>query len=257
MSIGIFDSGMGGVTVLNQIRKEFPDVEIHFFGDTARLPYGEKTKEQIIQFSSEIVEFLNNKNVELIVVACNTATSLALEELKEKYDINIIGVIEAGVNGALKNNTKNIGLIATTATVNSHKYSGTINELNSNIKVIEKACPLFVPIIENGNISGEKVEKLIEEYVGDLNSDIDTLILGCTHYSILKESIHHKYPNLNIIDPSIEIVNIIKSKKLIKNLHENGKTTFYVSGDKLQFKNNLKRIFDIETDNIFRVKGEE
>lgn len=256
MSIGIFDSGMGGITVLNEIRKQYPKLDIHFFGDTARLPYGEKSKEEIIKYSTEIVEFLLTKEVELIVVACNTATSLALDEIKEKYNINIIGVIEAGVNGVINNKSKNVGLIATTATVNSKKYTQSLNFVNSQIKIIERACPLLVPTIENGNINGAYINELINEYVNHMSKEIDTLILGCTHYSILKETIKSLYSNINIIDPSVEIVKIINNNNLIKCKDENYKTFFYVSGSKLQFENNLKNIFSIESDNIIEVKGE-
>ncbi|WP_073507692.1 glutamate racemase [Streptobacillus notomytis] len=256
MSIGIFDSGMGGVTVLNEIRKQYPNINIHFFGDTARLPYGEKSKDEIIKYSSEIVEFLLTKKVELIVVACNTATSLALDEIKEKYDVNIIGVIEAGVEGAINNKSKNIGLIATTATVNSKKYTQNLNNINSSIKVIDKSCPLLVPAIENGNIKGKDIDELINKYIDNMSKEIDSLILGCTHYSILKESIKSLYSNIDIIDPSIEIVKIINDRDLIKHKEEDSKTFFYVSGNKMQFKNNLKNIFSIETDNIFEIRGE-
>ncbi|CAM3061190.1 glutamate racemase [Streptobacillus ratti] len=256
MSIGIFDSGMGGITVLNEIRKQYPNIDIHFFGDTARLPYGEKSKDEIIKYSSEIVEFLLTKKVELIVVACNTATSLALDEIKEKYDINIIGVIDAGVEGVINNKSKNVGLIATTATVNSKKYTQSLNNINSKIKVIDQPCPLLVLAIENGNIKGKDIDNLINKYVDDMSKEIDTLVLGCTHYSILKEKIKSLYSNIDIIDPSVEIVTIINNSDLIKNKNENSQTFFYVSGNKEKFKNNLRDIFYVESDNIIEIKGE-
>ncbi|CAM3081191.1 glutamate racemase [Streptobacillus felis] len=256
MSIGIFDSGMGGITVLNEIRKKYPEIDIHFYADTARLPYGEKTKEEILRYSEEIVEFLLKKNVELIVIACNTATSLALDEIKNKIDTNIIGVIEAGVNGVINLKSKNVGLIATTATVKSNKYEKVLKNIDENISLYTQPCPLFVTTIESGEIKGENIDKLINQYVNNISKNIDTLILGCTHYSIIKSSIKNIYNNLNIVDPSVEIINIIEKRNLIKNKHENSSTNYYVSGEKQQFKNNLKKIFSIETDNIFEIKGE-
>ena len=151
MSIGVFDSGIGGLTVLKEIRKVLPNEKIFYFGDTARVPYGEKTKELITRYSKEIVEFLLDKEVSAIVVACNTATALALEELRKTFKIPIIGVIKAGAKTAI-NTTKsgNIGVIGTKATVNSKRYEEEIKKLSENVKVIAKACPLFVPAVEEG-----------------------------------------------------------------------------------------------------------
>ena len=169
MSIGVFDSGIGGLTVLKEIRKVLPNEKIFYFGDTARVPYGEKTKELITRYSKEIVEFLLDKEVSAIVVACNTATALALEELKKTFKIPIVGVIKAGAKTAI-NTTKsgNIGVIGTKATVNSKRYEEEIKKLSKkNIKVIEKACPLFVPAVEEGILDGKLVDQIIKTYLDD------------------------------------------------------------------------------------------
>lgn len=238
MSIGVFDSGLGGVTVINELRKIYKNEDIIFFADTARLPYGNKTKEEIILYSDEIVKFLINKKVDRILIACNTATASALDYLLEKYNINIKGVIEYGAKAIFEE--KRVGVIATTNTINSNKYIEEINKLNKKIKIKSLATPLLVPLIENGNLNSNELEITIKKYLDSLVCDIDSLILGCTHYSLLKDKIFKFYPKLKLIDPSEELaknLNILEKK-------EKGKTYFYVSGNKEEFRKKLENIFD-------------
>ena len=242
MSIGVFDSGIGGLTVLKEIRKVLPNEKIFYFGDTARVPYGEKTKELITRYSKEIVEFLLDKEVSAIVVACNTATALALEELKKTFKIPIIGVIKAGAKTAI-NTTKsgNIGVIGTKATVNSKRYEEEIKKLNENVKVIAKACPLFVPAVEEGILDGKLVDQIIKTYLDDFEKEIDTLILGCTHYPLLKSAIGKIYTNLNIVDPAretaLDLKEILEEKNLLKNdATKNREVKYYVTDGKDKFK---------------------
>ena len=242
MSIGVFDSGIGGLTVLKEIRKVLPNEKIFYFGDTARVPYGEKTKELITRYSKEIVEFLLDKEVSAIVVACNTATALALEELKKTFKIPIIGVIKAGAKTAI-NTTKsgNIGVIGTKATVNSKRYEEEIKKLSENVKVIAKACPLFVPAVEEGILDGKLVDQIIKTYLDDFEKEIDTLILGCTHYPLLKSAIGKIYTNLNIVDPAREtalnLKEILEEKNLLKNdATKNREVKYYVTDGKDKFK---------------------
>ena len=242
MSIGVFDSGIGGLTVLKEIRKVLPNEKIFYFGDTARVPYGEKTKELITRYSKEIVEFLLDKEVSAIVVACNTATALALEELKKTFKIPIIGVIKAGAKTAI-NTTKsgNIGVIGTKATVNSKRYEEEIKKLSENVKVIAKACPLFVPAVEEGILDGKLVDQIIKTYLDDFEKEIDTLILGCTHYPLLKSAIGEIYTNLNIVDPAretaLDLKEILEEKNLLKNdATKNKEVKYYVTDGKDKFK---------------------
>ena len=242
MSIGVFDSGIGGLTVLKEIRKVLPNEKIFYFGDTARVPYGEKTKELITRYSKEIVEFLLDKEVSAIVVACNTATALALEELRKTFKIPIIGVIKAGAKTAI-NTTKsgNIGVIGTKATVNSKRYEEEIKKLSENVKVIAKACPLFVPAVEEGILDGKLVDQIIKTYLDDFEKEIDTLILGCTHYPLLKSAIGKIYTNLNIVDPAREtalnLKEILEEKNLLKNdATKNREVKYYVTDGKDKFK---------------------
>ena len=242
MSIGVFDSGIGGLTVLKEIRKVLPNEKIFYFGDTARVPYGEKTKELITRYSKEIVEFLLDKEVSAIVVACNTATALALEELRKTFKIPIIGVIKAGAKTAISTTKSgNIGVIGTKATVNSKRYEEEIKKLSENVKVIAKACPLFVPAVEEGILDGKLVDQIIKTYLDDFEKEIDTLILGCTHYPLLKSAIGKIYTNLNIVDPAretaLDLKEILEEKNLLKNdATKNREVKYYVTDGKDKFK---------------------
>ena len=205
MSIGVFDSGVGGLTVLKEIRKVLPNEKIYYLGDTARVHYGEKTKDLIIRYSKQIVEFLLEKKVSAIVVACNTATSLALDELNDTFKTPIIGVIDAGVKTALyTTKNKKIGVIGTKATINSKKYEEEIKKKDNEIEVFSKACPLFVPAVEEGILEGKLMNQIVKTYLDEFDGKIDSLILGCTHYPLLKDVISKIYPEINIVDPAKE-----------------------------------------------------
>ena len=242
MSIGVFDSGIGGLTVLKEIRKVLPDEKIYYLGDTARVPYGEKTKELIIRYSKEIVEFLLEKNVSAIVVACNTATALALKELKETFKIPIIGVIEAGARTAIEA-TKNgkIGVIGTKATIQSGKYEEEIKLCNKKVEVLQKACPLFVPAVEEGILSGKLVNQIIKTYLDDFKGKVDTLILGCTHYPLLKDAISKIYPDIKIVDPAketaLDLKEILEQNEFLKNdAKKDEEVKYYVTDGQEKFK---------------------
>lgn len=253
MSIGIFDSGLGGVTALNVIKKNYKQKDIVFYGDTCHLPYGDKSRKEIIKYSEEIVNYLIDKGVEVIVIACNSATSNALDTLKEKYDIPIIGVIDPAIKKLLILGSKKVGVIATETTIKSNKYYDKIKELDENIDVYSVACPKFVPVIESGKKDGEEIEKLIDLYISQISEKIDTLILGCTHYTIIKDVISRKYPKLTIIDPSIEVSRELEN--YISNINENGNIEYIISGNVEKFKNNLESIFGKDKYFISKVEG--
>ena len=253
MSIGIFDSGLGGVTALNVIKKNYKQKDIVFYGDTCHLPYGDKSRKEIIKYSEEIVNYLIDKGVEVIVIACNSATSNALDTLKEKYDIPIIGVIDPAIKKLLTLGSKKVGVIATETTIKSNKYYDKIKELDENIDVYSVACPKFVPVIESGKKDGEEIEKLIDLYISQISEKIDTLILGCTHYTIIKDVISKKYPKLTIIDPSIEVSRELEN--YISNINENGNIEYIISGNVEKFKNNLESIFGKDKYFISKVEG--
>tara|TARA_B100000945_G_C20282418_1_gene549295 strand:- start:85 stop:882 length:798 start_codon:yes stop_codon:yes gene_type:complete len=185
--IGIFDSGLGGLTVLNNLQACFPNETFIYFGDTARVPYGNKSDEKIIDYSSRIIDYFLNLQVKLIVCACNTSSAIAIKHLRNKYPIPIIDVITPIAN-AINEHTKNnvVGIIGTRATINSSAYKNKIRKINSKIKVIEKASPLLVPIIENGLQKTEIANIVLKQYLSHFdNTNLDCLILGCTHYPIM------------------------------------------------------------------------
>lgn len=190
--IGVFDSGVGGLTVVREIKKLLPDVPIIYFGDTARLPYGNKSAETIQKYSAEIVDFLKSQGCQTIVIACNTASALAAGHLREKYpELEIYDVVSSGAE-AVAEATKNkkIGVIGTTATINSGIYEKKISGLNSDIEVFTKACPLFVPLVEENWIRRPETKKIARTYLRKLKLEkIDALLLGCTHYPLLEKVI--------------------------------------------------------------------
>ena len=195
-AIGVFDSGVGGLTVTREIMRQLPNENVVYLGDTARVPYGSKSKNNIIRFSRQIIRFLKTKNVKAIVIACNTASALALDTVQEEFDIPIIGVIVPGARAAVRE-TKNgqIGVLGTEATIKSETYTKEIRKLMPEAEVIGKPCPLFVPLVEEGFAKHKITEEVIDIYLSDMRkSEIDTLILGCTHYPILLEKIKKYLP---------------------------------------------------------------
>ena len=189
--IGVFDSGIGGLTVVKELKKQLPCENIIYLGDTARVPYGTKSKTTVIRFSIENILFLLKHNVKLIVVACNTASSLALKAVKKHFKIPIIGVISPGVKEAVyATKNRRVGIIGTPATIKSRAYELEIKKINPRIKVISYATPLFVPLVEEGWLSESATLEIAKKYLRVFKKqDIDTLILGCTHYPLLKSTI--------------------------------------------------------------------
>jgi glutamate racemase len=185
--IGIFDSGIGGLTVLSEIERELPGERFVYFGDTARVPYGTKSRETVTRFSIENTLFLQTLDVKLVVVACHTASSLALATLAERFSIPLVGMIEPGARKAAQlTKTGRIGVIGTKATISSGAYEQALKRIDPALKVFSTACPLFVPLVEEGWSKGDVAEAVARFYLEPLKAfDIDTLILGCTHYPLL------------------------------------------------------------------------
>jgi len=190
--IGLFDSGLGGLTVLRELQQVRPAESYVYLGDNARAPYGTKSEATIVRYANECTQFLLEQKIKLLVVACNTASSLALSSLEQILSIPVIGTIEPAVTTALESSSSGvIGVIGTDATIASGAYQRALVARNPKINVVAKPCPLFVPIVEQGMVSGEIVDKIVEMYLQEFkNSEIDTLILGCTHYPLLAEAIN-------------------------------------------------------------------
>lgn len=206
--IGIFDSGVGGLTVVGEIWKCLPAENIIYFGDTARVPYGTKSKETVTKFSVENVEFLMTHDVKLILIACNTASSLSLEFLKKCFRVPMIGVIGPGAREAVST-TRNgrIGVIGTNATISSGAYEAAVNRIDRKLKVYTASCPLFVPLAEEGWIDKKVAQDIARIYLNPLKAKkIDTLVLGCTHYPLLKNVIKKVMgPKVSLIDSAMEV----------------------------------------------------
>ena len=200
--IGVFDSGLGGLTVVKALKGLLPNESILYFGDTARLPYGVKSKDLVEQYSTQITRFLIKKNAKMIIVACNTATAMALNKLKKDFkNIPIIGVIEPGSKQAIsKTSSREIGVIGTIATIKSNAYEESLKKKDRRINIISKACPLFVPFVEEGLTEGNAINEVVKHYLSLFNNNVDTLILGCTHYPLLKDVISKNTKQIILID---------------------------------------------------------
>lgn len=256
--IGVFDSGVGGLTVAREIMRNLPNEDIVYFGDTARVPYGSKSKDNIIRYSRQIIHFLQTKGVKAIVIACNTASALALESVKGEFDIPIIGVIEPGARAALSvTQTKKIGVIGTEATVRSAMYEKIIGAADAEVTVVAKACPLFVPLVEEGFKKHPVTEEIIDYYLNSYKeSGIDALILGCTHYPLLRSKIREYVgEEIVLINPAYETA--MDLKRLLQSYDmenpdvegDHGSYSFYVSDAADKFKQFANSIlpYDIET----------
>ena len=234
-AIGVFDSGIGGLTVLHKIIEALPRENTVYLGDTARAPYGTKSVETVLRYSFENGEFLVEKDVKLLVVACNTSTAIALGGLRERFAVPVIGVIEPGVRRAVKSTrNKKIGVIGTDATIQSGAYTRALKAAESAIEVYSRACPLFVPLVEEGWTDNAVVELTVKNYLGSLKqSGIDTLILGCTHYPLLKKAIRgFMGKTMRLVDSAeeiaIEVAALLKRRSLARK-KGNGAHGFFVT----------------------------
>jgi len=214
--IGIFDSGVGGLTVAHAIRQLLPQESIIYFGDTARVPYGSKSRGTIIQYSLQNMIFLLQQHIKLLVVACNTSSAYAVEELKKHSSIPIIGVIMPGAKKALNvSNNKRIGIIGTEGTIKSNSYEKALKSLDDTCEVFSKPTPLLVPLVEENWITHKVTKEIIEEYLQEfLEKDIDTIIMGCTHYPVLKNVIREVVgDNMSLVDSAESIS--LELKKIV------------------------------------------
>lgn len=212
--IGIFDSGVGGLTVAREVMRQIPNEKIIYFGDTARVPYGSKSPETVTRYSEQIVRFLRTFQVKTIVVACNTVSACALDALEKDIDIPIIGVVKPGARVAAEV-TKNgrIGVIGTEATINSQIYSNYIQNINAKVTIYDKACPLFVPLVEEGLLDDPVTDEIARRYLAELiDIDIDTLILGCTHYPLIRSTLGRIVGDkVTLVNPAYETARGLKS----------------------------------------------
>lgn len=241
--IAFMDSGIGGLTVLKVALKELPHENMIYLGDEAHMPYGEKSVDQVVNYSMEIGNFFEKQNAKCMVVACNTATASALKDLQTKLSIPVVGVIKPGSSAAVKA-TKNgkIGVIGTKVTIDSHAYRNEIKKLTPEIETVGLACPTFIPLVEKGDYTSQAARDTIANGLASIkNSGIDTLILGCTHFPIIANLIQDVMGDeVKLIDPGYETVNV--AKQILKDNNElnNAKTTeinYYTTEGVIHFNN--------------------
>ena len=240
--IGVFDSGIGGLTVVKALIDELPGESIVYFGDTARVPYGTKSKSTIVKFSLENVEFLLRFGVKCIVIACNTSSSWALPTLRKYFKVPIIGVIRPGALAALRQTrNKRVGVIGTTATIHSGAYEVAIKRLDPTITVFSQDCPLFVPLVEEGWLNGSICQQVAERYLLPLQRRrIDTLILGCTHYPLLMPAIRQVLgPGVALVDSAqqtaAEVRGVLTGGAIMTNGHVHPRYRFFVTDEPTHF----------------------
>ncbi|MDO5707677.1 MAG: glutamate racemase [Andreesenia angusta] len=263
--IGIFDSGIGGLTVLKELMEQFPNEKLIYFGDTARIPYGTKSKEAVIKYSFQCIRFLLSKNVKTIIIACNTASAVALEPALKEFDLPILGVVKSGSKAAVKETQNDkIGVIGTTGTINSYAYQREIRTISPSAEVIGQACPLFVQIVEDGWEDTEVAKLTAEKYLIDMKEhDVDTLVLGCTHYPILRYTLKKVLgEEVKLINPAYETakesLELLTERKLLTESSDIHEVEFYVSDDAEKFRRiggnmlnrNIKSVKKIEIEGL-------
>lgn len=264
-AIGFIDSGVGGLTVIKEAMKQLPNERLIYLGDTARCPYGPRPVEQILEFTWEMTHFLLKKKIKMLVIACNTATAVALEEIKAKLDIPVVGVILPGTRAALKATKSNrIGVIGTVGTIRSESYPQALKGKVPNVNVSSLACPKFVPIVESNETNSSVAKKVVAETLQPLRlKHIDTLILGCTHYPLLRSSIQNVMgSNVTLIDSGAETVGEVSMLLDYFNIantpaYKNEPNQFYTTGSAKMFGEIADTWLDIKSLNVQHIELEE
>lgn len=252
LPVGVFDSGVGGLTVAREIMRQIPNERIVYFGDTARVPYGSKSRETVTKYSRQIVRFLKTRQVKAIVVACNTASAY-LEQIEEGLDIPIIGVVKPGAKAAADTTHNNkVGVIATEGTIGSEIYTRYIREIKPDADIIGKACPLFVPLVEEGLLEDPVTDEIAQRYLSSLKDvGIDTLILGCTHYPLIRSTVGRVMgEGVTLVNPAYEtaiaLKNLLEEKHLLcreKPALGTNQYQFFVSDGAEKFQHFANSIF--------------
>jgi len=266
-AVGVFDSGVGGLTVVREIMRQTPNEHIVYFGDTARVPYGSKSKDTVTKYAGQIIRFLETQNVKAIVIACNTASAYALETVSKEFSLPIIGVIEPGARVAVET-TRNgkIGVIGTDGTISSGMYSSFIHHLDPEIEVIGISCPLFVPLVEEGWTKDTITREVARRYLSSLkDTGIDTLILGCTHYPLLRSLLMELMgDSVTLVNPAYETARDLKKLLAERDLENPGIKTdekepyrFFVSDTALKFKSFANSILPYDIETIKKINIEE
>ncbi len=265
--IGVFDSGLGGLTVVKELFRLMPQEKVVYLGDTARCPYGGRSDETITSFGIQDARFLESMDIKMLIVACNTVSSVALEQVRNSVDdIPVIGVVQPGCKAAVTRTAeRKIGVIGTVATIRANSYTKGIKNLDSSIKVYCKECPLFVPLVEEGLVNSDITFSIVQHYLYELiDVGIDCLILGCTHYPLLMEAIQGTVSSrIELIDSAMwaakEAQDILNALNARTEMEKDGfaESRFYITDFVPNFKRNATRFLDNEINNIERIKLEQ
>jgi glutamate racemase len=259
--IGIIDSGVGGLTVAKEVMHQLPNEQIFYVGDTARCPYGPRSSEEVKQFTWQLTHFLLKKNIKMLVIACNTATAVVLEEIRDTLPIPVIGVIYPGARAALKvTQNHRVGIIGTIGTVKSGAYEKALKSYNQKVRVESLACPKFVPLVESGEFDGPIAKKIVAETLQPLlDKQLDTLILGCTHYPLLEPLIKNVMgQTVNIISSGDETANdmsaILHHNRLLNPSTEEPVHEFFTTGSTTIFRNIASKWLKKQIENVRQIK---
>ncbi|MEH7125635.1 glutamate racemase [Bacillus sp. JJ1532] len=259
--IGIIDSGVGGLTVVKEVMRQLPNEEIIYLGDTARCPYGPRPGEEVKAFTWEITRFLLNKQIKMLIIACNTATAVALDEIRSSLPIPVIGVISPGARAAIKKTkNKTIGVIGTEGTIKSGAYEMALRQINSRVVIHSLACPKFVPLVESGEFEGLLAERIVTETLQPLrNKGMDTLILGCTHYPLLEPLIQKAVgKQVGVIssgdETAREVSTILYHQGLLNSCQDEPKHHFYTTGSTDIFTKIASEWLAVPVQNVKKVK---
>lgn len=258
--IGIFDSGIGGLTVLKEIFSRLPNENTIYLGDTARVPYGIRSPETVTRYSFENTRFLSSKDIKILVIACNTASSVSLDAVRRNFPVPVVGVIEPGAKAAVAATVKKkIGVIGTDATVSSGSYTRAIKAIDASIDVFGIPCPLFVPLVEEGWMDDQITEMVAERYLADMrNKDIDTLVLGCTHYPLLKQVLSKVMGDaVTLIDSAVETADTISAildAQGLMNMQGQVRHEFYVTDSPQKFLSVGERFLGRAIENIEKIQ---
>ena len=255
--IGVFDSGLGGLTVAKAIKEKLPNENIVYLGDTARVPYGNKSTLLVTSYATQITNFLLGENAKLIVVACNTASALALPALQSEFQVPILGVIIPGSQAAVNaTRNKHVGVIGTIATINSNAYTQALRGIEPSIQITAQACPLFVPLVEEGWLNGPAPSEITASYLKSINvENVDTLILGCTHYQLLKPMIQDNVNDNTVLIDSAETVaeeaaTILLEKKMSTDSSNKGLLKCFVTDSPIQFESIAEHFLGYSLNNV-------
>jgi glutamate racemase len=258
-AIGVFDSGIGGLTVLQAVTSLMPSENVMYLGDTARLPYGSKSGETVIRYAVELTDFMVERGVKAIVVACNTMSAMALDVLQARYGVPILGVVEPGARAALRaTRRRRVGVIATESTIESGAYARSLRAIDPEVEIFARACPLFVPLTEEGWVANEVARRAVAVYLASLKkSGIDTLILGCTHYPLLKGPIAEFLgPRVRLVDSAAETAaelrRMLRSMALARR-RGRGSSSFFVTDSVERFMRVGERFYGTSMSSAVRV----